>query len=392
MRSKGWKERAMNCREARAQHTAAGEGRLSEAERLAYEAHLEGCGRCRTEAAEMLAAVRALRSLGRETAPATIAAAVTRRVRRPRALVPAYAWAPAAVVLAAVLLGYLMMFASGPKRMAAVRQKEGGARELKGATRAKAAYRLAPRVAAQAPAAKEEAAALAPTARGIQQGAGPQESLGREDLRLAQRPRAERRAAAPGEIGARRAMDQVAPLATAPAEAKLRASASRPAELGEGAMARDQLAAAHPAAALEAEKSAPAPATAAPAAGMAPTATGRGALGGAWVPADVASDHWGAGYGAALGAAAPGTVVINVETGKPTIVTLDARSAPVDEVLRQISSKTGTEITLRQKADTAITIHVTDTPTNVVKAVSLAAGLALEERGDTLVVGTEANK
>jgi type II secretory pathway component HofQ len=125
---------------------------------------------------------------------------------------------------------------------------------------------------------------------------------------------------------------------------------------------------------------------------MAPTATGRGALGGAWVPADVASDHWGAGYGAALGAAAPGTVVINVETGKPTIVTLDARSAPVDEVLRQISSKTGTEITLRQKADTAITIHVTDTPTNVVKAVSLAAGLALEERGDTLVVGTEANK
>ena len=370
----------MNCRRARAQHTAAAEGRLQEAERQAYEAHLSGCARCRQEVAQMLAAVQALRGLSRERVPAGLASAVAGRLAsRPQRWVPAYVWASAGVVLVAVMLGYLLLVVS-PSRMvryeaARVAAPRGEARKegKRGTIRVEKAGR-----GAVVPPAEDQMRVLR-GAPGVE-----------EEQALAGKKRA--KAVPPRDLRARRAVPlepgaapegaprAVAPYVEAPAAGPRALEIPPGREAGAGVSRAAELAPGAPGPALElldlsketAEAEAKTRAAGAAAAGY-PKYAGA-------PPPSMPAVAYPAPRGIWLEDTAP---------GEPPLVHVDVREAAVAELLREISAKTGTEIALREKTDVKVTLHAAGTPTQVVQAVCDVAALGLAREGDTLIVGAE---
>ena len=381
----------MNCRKARSLHTAAAEGRLNEAERRAYEEHLARCARCRTEAAGALAAVQALRTLERRQAPAGLTTEVIRRLEVRPARVPRLVWAPAAVVVAAVLLGYLFWL-SAPQKVAMERATS--ARIQREAKKEKGAVRFEGEAGPQGEATQALKAATPPLAKakGAEEGfsAGrptPGATVGRlarvPSAAAPAAPLAERRvAAAPGGVSAARtAPVPGVPGYPAPVPYSERLAGPPSAALGPPGAAGEESPLAGATDSAAALRQAPPPT---------PGAMAGAGYGGYAGPAASKAES-----AESLGlAAVPPTGVWTQQgaPGQPPVVCVDVRNAPLPDVLRDISVKTGTEIALRDGKDARVTVHVVGTPEEVVQAVSTAAAMPLEKQEGTLVVGQPATK
>ena len=98
-------------------------GELPRQERAAMERHLHGCPGCRKELDSLRALGRLFRELPEPAPGAACSATPTPRVRRP-GLRPAFAWAAAAMLLAALISGYLFTRIQQPGNQYAIQSLE----------------------------------------------------------------------------------------------------------------------------------------------------------------------------------------------------------------------------------------------------------------------------